>query len=311
MAHLINEMIFLLLATACISALLGRFLCKSNERTILAEKKQCQTELTRIQKQRDEWEIRANHWQSKLEETNENLAEQTYAKSSLETQIEAAAKERENLLMEVKKNDIYKARLASVNQQLKTNQSQLKTLLKKFEHAQAKINQLSESNTTLEEKLVHLKQHFDDMLDKNKAFKQHCHSLRTSNEELKATENEYYQLKESFAELSQEHQKLIRQNAKLQANQKHLAEFKKLQNENKALHALRDEVTQLIEERDQLHEENQYLQNELTSISAAHDEQSEILQRLMSQRDDFLSRLHAVSSVVGAMSVGGGKENQE
>ncbi len=309
MMYLMNEMIFLLLATALLSMLLGRFLCTSDERAVLAEKKCCQAELLQMQKQRDEWETRSNHWRAKLEESTEQLAEKTYLTSSLETQLEVAAKERESLLIEVNKNDICKARLSSVLEQLECVQSQLQASLAKFEQSQAKIKQLTTANSGLEEEIKQVKQQFDALLKRKSAYKKHCYALRDHNEALKLTESEYYQLKESFAELNQEHQKLIRLNTKLQENQKNLALLQKLQAENKELHALREQAAQLLEERDQLYEDNQYLQNELANVSAEHEEHRKLLHKLMSQRDDFLSRLHAVSSVVGAMNVG--RDEQE
>ncbi len=307
MAYLINEMMFLLLATAIISGLLGRFLCKSNDRGLFAEKKQCLSELTSIQKQRDDWEVRANQWQKKFEEANEKLATHEYDKNSLQSQLESTEQERQSLLQEVKKVDLYKAKWDSTSEELACLQAQLQNALKKLDMAQQKIAQLNESNSTLEEKLEKLKQHLINQVEKNQAFKEHCHHLRANNQELKVIEKDYLQLKQNFDELSGDHHQLKVDNEDLLLDREKLerlqTQYENLAEESKDLSELRQKTSSLTKERNKLRSKAQQLQHQLASISEAHDEQVEMVHRLISQRDDFLSRLHAVSSVVGAMGV--------
>lgn len=276
MIYLINEIVFLLLATAFVSALLGRFLCKSNERAISGEKKQCLAELTQVQKQRDSWEIQSNQWQKKLVETDEKLANKEYEKNSLKTQLDASEKERADLLIEVKKNDVCKAKVASLTEELKTGQAQLHIALKKIENLQNKIVEVTQKNSALEENLDQAKRFGRDMTEKHNVLQENYQQLEQENKALQLD-------RQALLKLQKIHQKL--------------------EMESKDLPALRRKVKALTEERNTLQKANQHLQEQLASISAAHDEQAEIVLRLMSQRDDFLSRLNAVSSVVGAMGI--------
>ncbi len=305
MTYLINEVFFLLLATACLSALLGRFLCKSNERMILAEKKHCQAELTQVHKQRDEWEIRSHQWQKKFADVNEQLASQTYATNSLQTQLEASEQEREHLLIELKKYDICKTKIASLAEELKANQTQLQLTLKKFDLTQRQVALLTKTNTELEEKLSSAKLLTDNLMEQHQALKHEHSGLQTHCTALKKIETEYYQLKEQQANLSEEILRLQKQyrtaQLELLSLAKLQAQYQQLLQDSKDLPALKKKVKQLLTERTDLTEQVNYLRQQLDSIVVAHNEQSEVILKLVSQRDSLLSRLQAVSSVVGAV----------
>lgn len=275
MLHLIHEMIFLLLTTALVSALLGRFWCTSNERDIAAEKNACLSELKNLQKQRDKWEVSANKWQQKFAEMDEKLSFKEQEKNNLCMQLAAAEKESEQLLVKLKKADICKSKLSAAQEELNACQAEYQISLKRLQDAKKQLGLVTESHHNAQEQLEKTKQHLLEAVNKNKAFRKHYDALQANNQQLQQKEADYYALKETIAELSQENQQLRQNKSSLQSK---LASFK------------------------QLYQENQDLHSELDALTAAHDELETTIKDLIRQRNDCLSRLHAVSSVVGAVN---------
>lgn len=282
MGYLITEMAILLSISMLIAWLAGRYLCKSGERQEYDEKQACLIQLNELQnKQRKQQQ----HCET-LEAENENLSQQL---QSCSTQVEALEEERKQLILGVQKNSVYAAQIKSLSSELLNSETQLKSSLEE-------ISSLTNSNKKLKTSLHQLQTSLNK--EKDQASQQKI-ALQDLEEARKRQQIEQTLLQKKYDKTKKElHEALLQYNTKESKvnilSSEHDSIAKRLQNAEENNQQLTTELTQL----QHIHEE---ISRKYEALNQLHHNHQEIIDKLTLERDDFLARLHAISSVVSAV----------
>ncbi len=282
MSYLITEMVVLLSISMLIAWFAGRYLCKSGERKEFDEKQTCLAQLAELQAKHHK--LVGQH--KILTEENEAFTQQV---NQLSLQVEDFEEERKKLILGVQKNSVYVAQIKSLSSELLNSETQLKSSLEE-------ISLLTDNNNELKANLHQLKNVLNQEKD---TCSQQKLALQDLEEAQKRQGIEYTQLQRKHTNTKKElHDCLLKYNTKESKvnilSSEHESIVKRLQNAEADNQHLNKELSVLKQQHTEV--SSQY-----KTLDELHHNHQEIIERLTYERDDFLARLHAISSVVAAV----------
>jgi chromosome segregation ATPase len=241
-----NELIAILLITAIIGLLMGRFLCKSGESEEKIKKEKVLRAYQALQVVSTSSEKRLKEQTFANQEQEESIAQLEQMVSNLKTQLNASEKHGAEHLDELKVLQKYQTRFEALSREFTVQEKQLEKLKEeKREHIE-NIEALETSNGILGQSLESL---------------------------------------EEVHEVSEESLETVRAE-----NEKHRTQIAELLNSEKELRESLENYK--IEKHDRL----EYLEKEYVQVV-------EKLNFVIDEKEDLMSRIRAISSVVGAVGV--------
>ena len=319
MLNLELELIAILILTAVIGLLMGRFLCKSGESDEREKKKQVIHAFKSSQSELEISRERANEQALLLQMHENSIATHEQELNNLNTRVRSSDKQKELLLEELKQLEKYKPRFESLSKEFhfqselidKLKSERVAILSEKEEltilsnSLNKNISHLKSDNEQKEQNFAKLKKVFEEEF--KKTIKEKDNSYETLKQKLEKSIQEKVNNHETSQEkLHREYKLLIKtknnEYEALESEQNKL--YKNMVNSNSETHnELKKELESITEE----HEEfkiNYHLDNHrLETLDKENTKIYHTLETLISERNDLLSRLRAISSVVGAVGV--------
>ncbi len=278
MWNLEYELIAILLLAAIIGLIMGRFLCKSGESEEKIKKEKITYAFKSAQSDLKEQVVTIEEQQESIKVKEQNISELEQENSNLTTRLNSSEEENQTLLEELKVLEKYKTRFEALTTEFDVQANFMESLkakkgsaLEEIEQFKVQTNTLKQNIVNMEEKsreIVAYKEKQEKLLDElgsmNKNQDKAINELTLLRDENSVSIEQGTQREKQLNQLVKEH---ILEIERLKVMEEEYGSYKELFNEAKLL--------ELEESRD----------------------------RLYTEREDLLSRLRAISSVVGAVGV--------
>lgn len=266
MWNLEYELIAILLLTAIIGLIMGRFLCKNGETEERLKKQNIITAFKSAQVDLKYNEDKVTEQSSVITKQNEQISQLEEKISNFDMNLKSSERQRVTLLENLKELEKYKSRFEALTKEFNLQSEMVEKLkntkgtnIEEIEGLRTSVNVLEKNKQILETKEVKLETQLKTTLDSNKTQA------------------------ENITELQQLNEKNIKKIHELtQDMEKKMLELTKLQ-------SYKNDMSIDIER--------------LSFLETEYESLAENFNKLIEERDDLLSRIRAISSVVGAVGV--------
>ena len=278
MWNLEYELIAILLLTAIIGLLMGRFLCKSGESEEKRAKDKVSYSLKSAQSDLVSLQVKADNQQETIKLHEQNLSQLEQDKSNLSSRLESSELQSQTLLLELKELEKYRTRYEALSKEFEVQSELMEELRTQKGSGLEEIEQFKVQTNTL---------------------KQNIANMEEENSGIVAYKNKQEELLDELVTVNKNQEKTIQELTLLKdENSVRLEEGEKLQTE------LEQQVKENREEIEKLKE----IEEEYAAYKEAFNEEKllqveERLELLYEEREDLTSRLRAISSVVNAVGV--------
>jgi chromosome segregation ATPase len=278
MWNLEYELIAILLLTAIIGLLMGRFLCKSGESEEKRAKDKVSYSLKSAQSDLVSLQVKADNQQETIKLHEQNLSQLEQDKSNLSSRLESSELQSQTLLLELKELEKYRTRYEALSKEFEVQSELMEELRTQKGSGLEEIEQFKVQTNTL---------------------KQNIANMEEENSGIVAYKNKQEELLDELVTVNKNQEKTIQELTLLKdENSVRLEEGEKLQTE------LEQQVKENREEIEKLKE----IEEEYSVYKEAFNEEKLLklekrLEVLYEEREDLTSRLRAISSVVNAVGV--------
>lgn len=327
MSYLITEIGLLLAATALIAWLGGRFLCKRGEKELRIKTNQLSGKHAALTDRHSKLEADFQRLKNKSQELEAEQAEWLEVKMAMATQLDDLTVERDDQSARIQRlegyrRDVEKTRdeLEDLRMQLVEERSGHDAALQKaafleqeYKEAMERLDALTNESDTLHIKLTQLNSKSVDYKDRL----QHAMESHTEmSDEIRELSRERDELKQQLRTLSETQQSAPVIESKAAELESSLAadEIDRLKAEVRAIEEERDSyeerISRLLQERatlvEPVAEVNRWdtvsLKTELESLKADYRDLQHQYDEVVLQKNDYLGRLRAISSVVESLN---------
>jgi chromosome segregation ATPase len=278
MWNLEYELIAILLLTAIIGLIMGRFLCKSGESEEKRAKEKVSYSLKSAQSDLVSLQVTTENQQESIKKNEQIISLLEQDKSNLISRLESSELQSQTLLLELKELEKYRTRHEA--------------LTKEFEVQSEAMEQLkAQKGSSLEE--------IEQFKVQTNTLKQNIANMEEENSGIVAYKNKQEKLLDELVTINKNQDKTIYELTLLKdENTLRIEEYSKFQIE------LEEQVKENLLEIEKLKE----LEEEYNVYKEAFNEEKllkleERLEVLYEEREDLTSRLRAISSVVNAVGV--------
>ncbi len=278
MWNLEYELIAILLLTAIIGLLMGRFLCKSGESEEKRAKDKVSYSLKSAQSDLVSLQVKADNQQESIKINEKNISQLEQDKSNLISRLESSELQAQTLLLELKELEKYRTRYEGLSKEFEVQSEAMEQLRTQKGSGLEEIEQFKVQTNTL---------------------KQNIANMEEENSGIVAYKNKQEELLDELVTVNKNQEKTIQELTLLKdENSVRLEEGEKLQTE------LEQQVKENLEEIEKLKEiEEEYLVYKEAFNEKKLLQLEERLELLYEEREDLTSRLRAISSVVNAVGV--------
>lgn len=285
------ELIAILLLVAIIGLFMGRFLCKSGETEERLQKKRIISTLKSTQIDLEKSEEKITEQTSLLTQQKEHISQLEEDIVNLNMRLNSSETQRVALLENLKELEKYKSRFEALSKEFQV-QSQIVERLKgekeskieEVEGLNTSIKVLQQNKQELEHQTSKLKEELEVALDSNRGQNQQIKELHQLNDNHIKTINEITKQQEEL------NQKLTQS----------LAELEQLQTELQAKEKAYEKLNNAYSE----YQNGINVDSErLAFLEKEYEELGKNFNTILVERDDLLSRIRAISSVVGAVGI--------
>lgn len=326
MHYLIMQMLILLLATAVIAWLGGRYLCKRGERELRLKTNRLSGKHAALSDQHAKLEAKLKRLKKRAGQMESELTHCDRERAGLEEQLESLASEREDNVARLRKLEGYRNELIQCKEEVVDIQQKLidertghdsalqhaAILEQENEELQQRLDEVGTQTDTLSIQLSELNHKSEDYQGRlHEAMKTHVEMT----EEIRALSMERDEFSHKLSALRVERDELQSKLTALTSGKG--AEQDVADQANEEIEKLNAQISAVVEERDSYEERLAKLQEQLrspifqapaASSSASAEEVTRLrretrklkqeLERVTVERNDFLGRLRAISSVV-------------
>ena len=278
MWNLEYELIAILLLTAIIGLLMGRFLCKSGESEEKRAKDKVSYSLKSAQSDLVSLQVKADNQQESIKINEKNISQLEQDKSNLISRLESSELQAQTLLLELKELEKYRTRYEGLSKEFEVQSEAMEQLRTQKGSGLEEIEQFKVQTNTL---------------------KQNIANMEEENSGIVAYKNKQEELLDELVTVNKNQEKTIQELTLLKdENSVRLEEGEKLQTE------LEQQAKENLEEIEKLKEiEEEYLVYKEAFNEKKLLQLEERLELLYEEREDLTSRLRAISSVVNAVGV--------
>ena len=291
MWNLEYELIAILILAAIIGVLMGRFLCKSGETEERLEKEKVITAFKSIKHDLIESQDRFEEQSSIMMHQKERISILEQDNSNFQMQLNSSEAERQKLLEELKELEKYRSRFEALSQEFDFQSQQVESIksekaqqLEEIESQKTNINVLEHALSELESKHAKVEAELDQALEVNRKEQQKLKEVYHLNDISMTALNDMTDQREQLSE-----------------------ELKEKREESKRLGDLlheREEDFALLEKEFAAYKQSFNIDDErLSYLEKEFETLSQNFNTVLTDRDDLLSRIRAISSVVGAVGV--------
>jgi len=278
MWNLEYELITILLLAAIIGLIMGRFLCKSGESEEKIKKEKITYAFKSAQSDLKEQVGIIETQQEEMKTKEQNISELEQKNSNLTARLNSSEDENYKLLEELKVLEKYKSRFEALSKEFDVQSNFMETLKAQKSSGLEEIEQFKVQTNRLKQKIVNMEKESKEIVAYKKKQEKYLDELLTTNKNQDKAINELTLLRdENSVSLEQGSQR------------------------EKQLNQLVKENSLEIERLKEMEEEYRIYKEEFNEVKLL--ELEKIKERLYSEREDLISRLRAISSVVGAVGV--------
>ncbi len=272
------ELIAILLLAAIIGLIMGRFLCKSGESEEKIKKEKVTYAFNALQSDVKKQLITIEEQQDSINEKERNISDLEQTVANLSTRLVTSDAQSQTVLEELKVLEKYKMRFEALNKEFDVQVNFIETLKAQKRGALEKIEKYKVEVNRLEQSIINLEEKNSKIIANQEIQEKHLDALIRTNKNQDKTINELSTLKEKNR-LSLEH-----------GTKREALMNQQLQENSSIIEQLKD-----IEEEYHLYKES-FNKEKLLKLE-------EHLEKLYVEREDLISRLRAISSVVNAVGV--------
>ena len=294
------ELIAILILTAVLGLLMGRFLCKSGENDEREKKNKI---IHAFKASQNELEInRAKIIEQSriLQETQDIIAGHEQEINNFSTKLLSSDTQRGKLLDELKALEKYKSRFESLNREFKLQSKILDGIKSEKIADQKEIADFKILTNELKKNIAHLKEKQREseeiIVNLNERIKEQNSVAQKSEVE---QEKKY---KEMLTSKEREHETLLQSTNKKYQSQ--------LESKTKAYDELKKELESVKEEYEKFKINHTLETDRLDALESDNAKIYHTLETIVVERDDLLARLRAISSVVGAVGIDKNSKSQ-
>lgn len=291
MWNLEYELIAILMLAAMIGLLMGRFLCKSGETEERLKKEKVIAAFKSAKLDLEASEARSYEQASVVTHQKESIRDFEENNSNLTMRLNTSEVQRQKLLEELKELEKYKSRFEALEQEFGVQSEQMNRLkeqkgtqIEAIEAQKTQINVLNHTIEELENKQKEREGELDTALDMNRKQGQKIKELYQLNENSMAAINDMSDQREALSD-----------------------QLEAAQGENKRLEALlheKEEDFTLLEKEFGTYKSSFSMDHErLQFLEKEYEVLGKNFNTVLMERDDLMSRIRAISSVVGAVGI--------
>ncbi|MCH9741346.1 MAG: hypothetical protein K0U38_11000 [Epsilonproteobacteria bacterium] len=291
MWNLEYELIAILMLAAIIGLLMGRFLCKSGETEERLEKKRVITAFKSTQFDLQKSEDKVTEQASMVTKQKESISQLEEDIVNLNMRLHSSETQRATLLENLKELEKYKSRFEALSKEFQVQSKMVETLkgvkstkIEEVEGLKTAVKVLQQNKQELEGKESKLKEELDVTLDSSRNQTQKIKELHQLNENSMKAINEMSDQREELS------QKLEQSLAELESLHEHLRVKEKAYSELGKQYSEYKNGINIDSER-------------LAFLEKEYEELGQNFNTVLVERDDLLSRIRAISSVVGAVGI--------
>ena len=278
MWNLEYELIAILLLTAIIGLIMGRFLCKSGESEEKIKKEKVIYALNSLQSDTKKQLTTIEEQQDIINEKERNISDLEQRVANLSSRLVSSDEQSQTLLEELKGLEKYKIRFEALTKEFDVQENFIKTLKVQKREALEVIEEYKGEVKRLKENIVNLEKNNSETIANKEQQTKRLDALIQTNKKQDKIINELTALKEK-AKVSLEH-----------AGKREALMNQQFQENSSIIEQLKD-----IEEEYHLYKES-FNKEKLLKLE-------EHIEKLYVEREDLISRLRAISSVVNAVGV--------
>jgi len=298
------ELIVVLIIIAIIGIIMGRFLCKSGEKEVREEKKKVVYAHKKAQHQIGIYENQIEKKTSENHQLESQLSDLKQKYSNAQTALSISDNQREKLLKDLKIFEKYKSRFEALQDEFKLHNRLVDELKGQKIKNLEKIGELESLKSNQEKSIENLNKKYQESNSEIARLEALIKEKNLSTEELEL------KLKEKYKAIIEEKESLYE---KLE-EEKNRAYKDTIQDHRNTMEALKEEHTtsyiELKKEKERIEDEYETFKlnfnfdsDRLASLERDYEKMYNTLNSIIGERDDLISRLRAISSVVGAVSV--------
>ena len=308
MLNLELELIAILILTAVIGVLMGRFLCKSGEHDEREKKEKVIHAYKSIQNELEISRERVKEQFYALKELEDTVARGEQEITNFNTKLLSSDTQRKKLLEELKVLEKYKPRFESLTKEFEIQAKTLERLNEEKIANQKEISDFKILTNELHKQISNLKGNQKDSESSATKLKEKLDEQRNLYE--KKIEEQEIKYKEMISLIKEKHQsqQASKEEVHEELEEKSRLKYKEmLENKSEELNLLKKELDS-VEDEYEAFKINYSLDNDrLEKLESDHQAIYHTLESIVAERDDLMGRLRAISSVVGAVGVENGE----
>ena len=278
MWNLEYELIAILLLTAIIGLIMGRFLCKSGESEEKIKKEKVIYALNSLQSDTKKQLTTIEEQQDIINEKERNISDLEQRVANLSSRLVSSDEQSQTLLEELKGLEKYKIRFEALTKEFDVQENFIKTLKVQKREALEVIEEYKGEVKRLKENIVNLEKNNSETIANKEQQTKRLDALIQTNKKQDKIINELTALKEK-AKVSLEH-----------AGKREALMNQQLQENSSIIEKLKDMEAEYYSYKESFNKEK------LLNLE-------EHIEKLYVEREDLTSRLRAISSVVNAVGV--------
>ncbi|NEW59713.1 hypothetical protein GSY74_00310 [Sulfurovum sp. bin170] len=306
------ELIAILLLTAVVGLLMGRFLCKSGESEEREDKRKVIHAFNTSENELGISREKVKDQSLRMTEIEDTIARREQRISNLETKLLSSDKQRGELLEELKILEKYKPRFESIENEFKIQSTVNERLKSEKIDNQEKIDKFQILTTNLNANIYDLKERKKELEKSVDNLQKRIKTDNSNNKKMEQSKDDIYdKLKQDSQRV---HKEIIRTKdedyERLEQN-KSKAYQKMLETKNELYQELRDELESVESEYEEFKINYNLDSDRLETLEKENKKIYNTLDTIAHERDDLLARLRAISSVVGAVGVDNSSESRQ
>ncbi|SFV64220.1 Chromosome partition protein smc [hydrothermal vent metagenome] len=308
MLNLEIELIALLLLTALVGLLMGRFLCKSGESEEREQKKKV---IHAFNTSENELEISREKVKEQflmISELEDTIARREQKINNVEIKLSSSEKQRIKLLEELKILEKYKPRFESLSNESKIQTTIIEKLKSEKIAKQEEIDKSKILTSKLKATIANLKKEKKELEEDKDTLQNRIKSDNNNYMKQEENINKKYivaiQAKDdAYAKLEKKYKEII---------QKKDENYETLElQKSKEYQELKDELESIENEYEEFKINYTLDSDRLEALEKENKKIYNTLDAIAHERDDLLGRLRAISSVVGAVGIDNSSESRQ